>query len=103
MKLDNNRGGYSDSYGGLISAEEAKHLTVKGKEDQKLGRLNQLSQAIKCATSSGLSSTTEYATEAEVKVFLSLGYRITYVDKKRPNIVKISWGEESSLEDNPQT
>lgn len=89
--------GYTDSYGGLISAEEAKHLTTKGIEDQKLRRLDELAKSIKTSAEQGSSSTIEPLSDEEVVIFLGLGYRVIHLEL---NGYRISWEDK---EDNHQS
>lgn len=87
--------GYTDSYGGLISAIEAQHLTEKGKENQKLRRSTELTYFIKDRAAAGVDHACLDLSEEEQKTLVSLGYTV-YKDLTQH---VISW----KLEDKTQS
>ena len=83
-----NKIGYTDSYGGLISAEEARHLSQKGKEDSRLERLDTIAKYIKEAANKGYNNARMDINPDEAKVLLTLGYAIVY---NEVNTATIHW------------
>lgn len=89
--------GYTDSYGGLISAVEARELSEKGKQDSKLRRLDEISGKIKAAAAKGHNTLHLDLTVEEIKIMTSLGYEHNDID----GLSVIDWSEDpaSSIED----
>lgn len=68
--------GYTDSYGGLISATEARALSERGKENLASSRLNSLLELVKRAASGGKTSAKLDLTPVEAEMFRGLGYEV---------------------------
>lgn len=86
--------GYTDSYGGLISAMEARALTEKGKEDIKLRRLDNLSNMIKSCTAGGDYKTGCILSAEEAAIFRGLDYKL----KQTGDHYDISWEDSPASE-----
>lgn len=91
--------GYTDSYGGLISAIEARALTEKGKEDIKLARRDYLLEMIRDSTSQGVDHLVLDLSKDEPHIFRGLGYTIEPIaNKHQDNLYKVSWKDSPSSE-----
>lgn len=66
--------GYTDSYGGLPSALEARALSAKGEEDHKHKRINDIAEAIKHQASRGDKDCWITLSEEECITLAMLGY-----------------------------
>ena len=92
--MDISKIGYIDSYGGLISAVEARHLTEKGKVNQRLKRLDDITKSLKHCTDLGLMEASMPLTTKEADTLKTLGYVVEL--EAEPNLYKVSWSEDNS-------
>lgn len=92
--------GFADSYGGMISAGEARNLTEKGKENIRFREIEWIVDCIKDSAGQGKTNATLELIGKQISELKALGYKVT-PDEVVSKYSKVCWALEDNGNSNP--